>query len=124
VTKREPSERPLPTEEQYQAKLWEIFDWAEATQGLMSRRELLPDPERDSQMEVDNGRTHPLEIAHSLHALITAVEHLHALEGLVRKAELLHNSPPFTLCRSSIEAAATAVTIWAGCSGVRARRTS
>jgi hypothetical protein len=37
------------------------------------------------------------------------MEHLHALAGLVRNAGLLHNSPPFTLCRSSIEAAAIAV---------------
>jgi hypothetical protein len=110
VTEREPPERRLPTEEEYQAQLWKIFDWADATQGLVSGGELLPHPEPRSPMAVDNRRTHPLEIAHSLQTLITvAVEHLHALAGLVRKAGLLHNSPPFTLCRSSIEAAATAV---------------
>jgi hypothetical protein len=110
VTEREPTGRRLPTEEQYQARLWKIFDWADATQALLSEGELLPHPERRSPMEVDNRRTHPLEIAHSVHTLITvAVEHLHALAALIRKARVLHNSPPFTLCRSSIEAAATAV---------------
>jgi hypothetical protein len=110
VTEPGPTDRRLPTEQEYRARLWKIFDWANVTQDLVSQGELLPDPERRSPMEVDNRRTHPLEIAHSLQTLITvAVEHLHALAGLVRTAGLLHNSPPFTLCRSSIEAAATAV---------------
>jgi hypothetical protein len=102
--------RHVPTEQDYQVKLWEIFDWIEAAQARHARGQLLPQPAARSPMDTDNKRTHPLALAHSVETLIgVTIDHLHALAMLVRRAGVLHNSAPFTLCRSAIEAAATAV---------------
>jgi hypothetical protein len=60
-------------------------------------------------MYLDDGRTAPLQLSHSVQTLINvAIEHQHAVVALVRDAKVLHSYVPFTLTRSAVEAAATA----------------
>jgi hypothetical protein len=52
----------------------------------------------------------PLHLSHAVsHLTSVAVDHLHALRALVVDAQALHNSAPYTLARSAIEAGATAL---------------
>ena len=98
-----------PTEEDAQKVLWGIFDLVDAAQAALTAGTFWPDVGRGSQMQGDNRKTAPLQMAHSLQTLISvSVEHLHALAALVRKANMLHNTAPFTLARSAVESAATA----------------
>jgi hypothetical protein len=68
-----------------------------------------PDVQRRSQLDTDNRRTAPLQMANTLQTLIwVAVEHQHAIAAVVRKANFLHLAAPFTLARAAVESAALA----------------
>jgi hypothetical protein len=99
----------LPTEEQYRAALWRTFDLADELMTLLSEGSLWPDVLDGSTMAIDNAETEPHQLSHVVQTLLySAIEHLHATAALVRKAGLLNNAPPFTLCRAAVETAATA----------------
>ena len=58
----------------------------------------------------DDAATGCFQTSHAaLGALHTATDHLHSLRTLVRDAGWLHTYAPFTLCRTALECAATAV---------------
>jgi hypothetical protein len=101
--------KPEPTDEQYQAALWQTCDLADHLLAGVSAGSLWPDVIEGSSMAADNAETEPFQLSHVVQTLLyVAIEHLHATAGLVRKAGLLHNAPPFTLCRTAVETAATA----------------
>lgn len=106
----DPNQDQRPTEEQSQAALWELFDRIDEWQAALSAGELFPlHLPADSRMAGDDRATAPLQMSHVIQtSLSVAIEHLHATAALVRKAQLLHNSPPFTLVRSTLESAALA----------------
>jgi len=101
--------QPQPTDQQYRDALYRTFDLADDLLNGTNAGTLWPDVTPASQMESDNTETEPFQMAHIIQTVLNAaIEHLHATAGLVRKAELLHNSPPFTMCRAAVETAATA----------------
>jgi len=97
------------TEEQARRRSWQIFDLVNAAIALMDTNALWPAVEKGSRMARLNKKTNPVHMAHYVQLLIgVALEHLHAIGALRRDANMIHNSPPFTLARSAVEAAATA----------------
>jgi hypothetical protein len=100
---------PPPTDEQYHVALYRTFDLADELMVGTNAGTLWPDVLPGSSMESDNAETEPHQMAHLIETpLNSAIEHLHATAGLVRRAGLLHNAPPFTLCRAAVETAANA----------------
>jgi hypothetical protein len=98
-----------PTEDEYRDSLFRLFDQIEVAQEQLAAGVFFPDVGRRSQLDDDNRKTHPLEMANALQTLIwVAIEHQHALAALVRKANFLHNAAPFTLARAAVESAAVA----------------
>lgn len=66
--------------------------------------------EDGSVLWLDDRFTRPFQTSHIVNYLIlTAVDHLHCLKTVMQDAESQHIFAPFTLIRSSIEAATTAV---------------
>jgi hypothetical protein len=71
---------------------------------------LTPSVEPGSSLAGDDAGTDPYQISHAItHLAAVAAEQLHAVKTLMFEAGVLHNSAPFTLARSSIEVAATAL---------------
>jgi hypothetical protein len=106
-------QRPLPTDAEYQAKVWELFDIIEQLQNAVAAGTVWPEIEKGSNLAADDRRTSPLQMSHSIQTLlVVAVDHQHALASLVRGAPvapgIVHKAAPFTLTRSAVEAAATA----------------
>jgi len=109
VTDKSSSEPRGPSDADVQVALGRAFDGIERQQAAISEGSFWQDPHPRSQMYVDDGRTAPLQLSHSVQTLISvAIEHQHAVVALVRDAKVLHNYAPFTLTRSAVEAAATA----------------
>jgi hypothetical protein len=101
--------RPQPTDEQYREAMYRTFDLADELMSDTADGTLWPDVLDGSQMALDDSETDPHQMAHVIQGpLNNAIEHLHATAALVRKTALLHNGPPFTLCRTAVESAATA----------------
>jgi hypothetical protein len=72
---------------------------------------LSPPVEKGSDLAADDRRTSPLQLSHSVQSLImVAVDHQHALARLVGGDRgTLHTTAPFSLARSAVEAAGTAL---------------
>lgn len=82
-----------------------------------------PEVEAQSPLAGDARWSPELQVAHGAwSALAYAVDHLHAVKTLVADARVLHTHAPFTLLRSAIENAATAV--WLLAPGPRTKRVS
>lgn len=97
------------TDEGVKVLLNMTFDWIDAAQQQMEAGTLLGIPHRRSQLGIDDARTDPLQLSHSVNTLVNAaVDQLHAIATLIRRANVLHNSAPSTLARGAIEASATA----------------
>jgi hypothetical protein len=65
-----------------------------------------------SALAADDARSSPYQVSHEVVAQIgVAVDHLHALETLIRGAQALHLGAPFSLVRPALEASATAAWI-------------
>lgn len=100
---------PIPTEDEYHEALFHTFDLGDQWIMATNQGTLWPDLLPGSQMDSDDAETVPFQLSHIIQNLLSAaIEHLHALAALVRKAGMLHNSPPFTLGRAAVETAATA----------------
>lgn len=96
--------------QQLQSLLSDVEDWRKRWEvGALGRL-----VETGSSLAGDDRRSDPYQVSHAIIQLITvAVDHLHALKVLVGDARKLHNSAPYTLVRSAIEAASTALWILA-----------
>jgi hypothetical protein len=67
-------------------------------------------PSPGSPVRTDDARTHPYELSHGAwHSLSHAVDHLNCLRVLLRDAGVIHMYAPYSLVRSALENASTAV---------------
>jgi hypothetical protein len=111
-----------PTEDQFRDSLYRLFDQIDTAQAQLTAGVFFPNIGRRSQLDDDNRKTHPFEMANTLQTLIwVAVEHQHALAALVRRANFLHNAAPFTLARAAVESAALAYWMLAPANSYRER---
>jgi hypothetical protein len=96
--------------QQLQSLLLDVENWRKRWEvGALGRP-----VETGSSLAGDDRRSDPYQVSHAIIQLTTvAVDHLHALKVLVGDARKLHNSAPYTLVRSAIEAASTALWILA-----------
>jgi hypothetical protein len=102
------------TDEEVGAQLRRILGDAEAWQRRWEAGNLLPEVLPGSSLASDDARSSPYQVSHGIaQTSSTAVDHLHALKVLTLDAQILHNSAPYTLARSTIESAATALWILA-----------
>jgi len=95
------TEPPRPTSSTawalYARSIADELDW------LGQRGHAVPDVLPSSSMESDNAETEPHQMAHLIGTLPhSASSNLHATAGWC-VGGLLHNAPPFTLCRAAVE---------------------
>jgi hypothetical protein len=101
--------RPQTKEERAEARrdLMQCFEDIDRLQELVHNA--LPVAER-SVLWLDDRFTRPYQTSHAVNYLIlTAVDHLHCLKTVMQDAEAQHIFAPFTLIRSAIETASTAL---------------
>jgi hypothetical protein len=79
--------RPMPTQEDYQAEVWKIFDHIDKVQADITEGTFWPEPERGSPLATDNRRTAPLHMGHSLQTLIVS--------GMIQERVAGEKSPAF-----------------------------
>jgi hypothetical protein len=109
LVSKNPLFRPQTSEEQAVARrdLLECFADIARLQELV--RDALPVAER-SVLWLDDQLTRPYQTSHAVNYLIlTAVDHLHCLKTVMQESESQHIFAPFTLIRSAIETASTAL---------------
>lgn len=95
---------------EYKRRLDAWLDDAEKSLDLISEDRFWPDVEPGSRMASDDARGAGVSLSTTILTLLNvAIEHQHALSGLVRHVNWLHNSVPWTLSRSSVELAAIAL---------------
>lgn len=96
------------TEQQVAAQIHRIFSDVRDLVERWDRNELTAAVQPNSSLVADDAKSAPYQVSHGVEQLLgVAIDHLHALGGLLLEARLLHVSAPFTLTRSAIEAAAT-----------------
>lgn len=101
--------RPLPSDADYHDALMQTFDRADELMTAASDGRLWPKPQPGSDLAAEDAMTDPFQTSHLVQNLINAaIEHLHAVAALVRRAGILHNAPPFTLNRAAVECGAAA----------------
>jgi hypothetical protein len=101
------------------ASLDEVFRTAAPWRRRLSVEARGPQP--GSILAGDDRATNPHHLSHSAYsALEAAVDHLTALERLVRHSEAIDRRPPFTVVRPAIECSAAAV--WLMAPGLRNTR--
>ncbi|MCU1617251.1 MAG: hypothetical protein JWO98_4791 [Frankiales bacterium] len=104
------SPRERLTDAQVDLHLRRIFADVELMMSGWTDGSLTPEVEAGSSLSGDDARTDPEHMSHAVTQLTTvAVDQLHALRALMLDAGVLHNYAPFTLARSAIEVAATAL---------------
>ena len=97
------------SEEEYAARLSEVFQRVTKWQEAASAGTLYRSPERRSEMARYDRLTTPLQLSHAVQGLLNvSIEHQHALGSLIEGARVLHSTAPFTLTRSAVESASTA----------------
>ncbi|WP_337825363.1 hypothetical protein [Pseudonocardia sp. UM4_GMWB1] len=90
-------------------RLGEIFAVVELWQRRVS--DVATRPEAGSSLAGDDAATDPYQMSHSAHlAMASAVDHLNALQSLVRGAQAVHPYASFTILRAAIENAS--VPLW------------
>jgi hypothetical protein len=95
------------TDAQVDEQLRRILDEIETLQRRWAAGALTPAVQPGSSLAGDDAKTRPYELSHAVtHTTSVAVEHLHALKVLLGTGTL-HNSAPYALVRSAIEAAST-----------------
>ncbi len=105
----EPTSQRL-IEDQAQEQLRRIFDDVDTWVRRWGEGALTAPVAPGSSLAGDDARSAPYHVSHGVtHMITVAVDHLHALKVLIQDARKLHNSAPYTLARSSIEASATAI---------------
>ena len=97
------------SEQEYERVANHLFGLTDQLMQATNDGRLYPDMKTGCRQQSDDAETDPFQLSHIIQNLLNAaIEHVHATAAVVRKAGLLHNSPPFTLSRAAVECAGTA----------------
>jgi hypothetical protein len=97
------------SEQEYESEANHLFGLIDQLLQSTNDGRLYPGMKAGCRQQIDDAETDPFQLSHIIQNLLNAaIEHVHAIAAVVRKAGLLHNSPPFTLGRAAVECAGTA----------------